>query len=154
MGKKVTPASVKGWQCRTHVRKLIEAFCEDCHLPVCIECIVTNRHKGHEILGLEEAAVKSKAVFGSLIDTKVKESASQVKEEMLDLKQVEELISTQKDSYTSQIKSVFLKIKKLLTTLETKILQQVETQYQEAIVSCKQVAATLDTMAQHLDTMR
>ena len=38
--------------CPLHDEKTVEAFCSECKHELCIECILTNRHKGHDMLSI------------------------------------------------------------------------------------------------------
>jgi hypothetical protein len=40
--------------CSVH-QKPIEAFCQTCGVLVCIDCILSNEHKGHILISIEEA---------------------------------------------------------------------------------------------------
>jgi hypothetical protein len=38
--------------CSSHIQKRIEAYCQDCKLTICMECILTQAHKNHEIVSI------------------------------------------------------------------------------------------------------
>ena len=40
--------------CNKHNKK-IEAFCENCKRILCIDCILNENHKNHEILAVDKA---------------------------------------------------------------------------------------------------
>ena len=44
--------------CRLHPTKKIEAFCEKDFKLLCIDCILSDRHKNHEIISIAKAAEK------------------------------------------------------------------------------------------------
>jgi len=95
-------------------------------------------------LGLAEAASKSANQFTTIVEGQVEPTAKMVTDELEDLKQVEVLLETQRESYTTQVQSVFLKIKKLLGTFEAKIISSIQSQYSMAVQSCKRLAETLN----------
>jgi len=39
-------------KCRAHTHKKVEAFCETCLQVLCIDCILKQGHKNHEMLSL------------------------------------------------------------------------------------------------------
>lgn len=43
-------------KCRVHPRKKIQAFCDNCRKVMCINCILDQSHKGHEMLDINVAA--------------------------------------------------------------------------------------------------
>ncbi|XP_006825924.1 uncharacterized protein LOC102807827 [Saccoglossus kowalevskii] len=47
----ITPVHV----CTSYHENPVKLYCEDCHVPTCLTCMTSN-HKGHEIVGLQEAA--------------------------------------------------------------------------------------------------
>jgi hypothetical protein len=95
-------------------------------------------------LGLAEAASKSANQFTTIVEGQVEPTAKMVTDELEDLKQVEVLLETQRESYTTQVQSVFLKIKKLLGTFEAKIISSIQGQYSMAVQSCKRLSETLN----------
>ena len=46
--------------CRLHAHKKIEAYCENCRQALCIDCILKQDHKSHEMVSLEVGAQKEK----------------------------------------------------------------------------------------------
>ena len=50
--------AASGFYCEHHPSKRVEAFCDNCNTPLCINCILTNMHKGHDIINIEQAQAK------------------------------------------------------------------------------------------------
>ena len=46
--------------CEAHSKKL-EAFCDSDKKMICIECILLENHRNHDIIGLEKAVAQEKA---------------------------------------------------------------------------------------------
>ena len=44
--------------CRLHPTKKMEAFCEKDFKLLCIDCILSDRHKNHEIISIAKASEK------------------------------------------------------------------------------------------------
>ena len=44
--------------CKLHPTKKIEAFCEKDFKLLCIDCILSDRHKNHEIVSIAKASEK------------------------------------------------------------------------------------------------
>lgn len=55
-------------QCESHGKK-IEAFCDLDKKLLCIDCILNENHKTHEIMPLEKACQKEKYVFDMSLKT-------------------------------------------------------------------------------------
>jgi hypothetical protein len=49
--------------CVEHHTKKIEVFCEDCLELLCIDCILTQKHKSHEIVSLEAGSGNQKVLI-------------------------------------------------------------------------------------------
>ena len=47
--------------CKIHPMKRIEAFCEKDFKLLCIDCILSERHKNHEIVSISKASEKHQA---------------------------------------------------------------------------------------------
>ena len=47
--------------CKLHPTKKIEAFCEKDFKLLCIDCILSDRHKNHEIISVAKAAERHSA---------------------------------------------------------------------------------------------
>jgi len=42
--------------CHTHPTEALKHFCQEDHMPVCLDCTITGDHKGHSIISLVDAA--------------------------------------------------------------------------------------------------
>lgn len=52
-------------KCRAHEHKKIEAFCENCKQLLCIQCILKQDHKSHEMVSLDVGSKREKEAFNS-----------------------------------------------------------------------------------------
>ena len=41
--------------CHTHPTEVLKHFCQEDHMPVCLDCTITGDHKGHSIISLVDA---------------------------------------------------------------------------------------------------
>ncbi len=63
----VDPLSMAGGPyCSAHPPKKIEAYCEQCRRPVCMQCILRENHKNHDILSLQDASAKERDNFAGM----------------------------------------------------------------------------------------
>ena len=53
--------TVQTQMCKIHPMKRIEAFCEKDFKLLCIDCILSERHKNHEIVSISKASEKHQA---------------------------------------------------------------------------------------------
>ena len=61
--------------CQTHLHKKMEAFCEDCTSPVCMDCILTQDHKGHEIVNIQTGSSRQRAWFEEKMKAAIEKKA-------------------------------------------------------------------------------
>jgi len=50
-------------KCDTHSSKSLEAYCMMCRELLCIDCILNDGHKNHDICAIEKAAEVEKSRF-------------------------------------------------------------------------------------------
>mmetsp|Transcript_17830 Transcript_17830/g.12787 ORF Transcript_17830/g.12787 Transcript_17830/m.12787 type:complete len:105 (+) Transcript_17830:271-585(+) len=60
--------------CDSHGKK-IEAFCDLDKKVLCIDCILNENHKSHEILSVEKACQKEKFLLGAALQGALKKEA-------------------------------------------------------------------------------
>ena len=53
----------------------MEAFCEDCSSPVCMDCILTQDHKGHEIVNIQTGSSRQRAWFEEKMKAAIEKKA-------------------------------------------------------------------------------
>ena len=56
--------------CNRHIANVqpIQAYCQECCQQLCIECILTNEHRGHHILSIQKAQSLCEKDFQSQYD--------------------------------------------------------------------------------------
>lgn len=65
--------------CTEHEGKGVEAFCSVCSIPLCIQCILTNEHKGHDMLSLQQAESHLRSILEQDLNLKVKPANEQLR---------------------------------------------------------------------------
>lgn len=88
-------------ECQIHTTKLCELHCEKCDIPICVQCVSSNKHKAHDVVDiLSYLNSKNKALqadlkeLGNFIYPKYQEIASSFPVQKAALKRnAEELIS-------------------------------------------------------------
>ena len=49
--------------CKMHLHKKVEAFCEYCKQVLCIDCILKQDHKSHEMVSIEIGSKQEKEFY-------------------------------------------------------------------------------------------
>ena len=117
------------WLCAAHSTELkrVEAFCSDCCLPLCMGCILTNRHTAHSIISLVEANRTLAEKVNSLFKTVLADG----------VKQVTKLA----ESLASQLSQLSGSETAFFESLERK-LEEVMTQVRQAFAEMREKAAS------------
>ncbi len=68
--------------CKTHKDKLINLFCENCHVPICQEC--TTEHHDHDLLSLQEMDAQYSQLLQGLV-SQTKPVISSLNESMVSI---------------------------------------------------------------------
>lgn len=57
--------------CSHHVGKKIEIFCDACKELLCIDCILTQKHKNHDMLSFQKGSEKERERFKALCESTI-----------------------------------------------------------------------------------
>nr|XP_011425261.2 tripartite motif-containing protein 45 [Crassostrea gigas] len=109
-------------ECQIHTTKLCELHCEQCDIPICVQCVSFTKHKAHDVVdGLSYFNSKNKALqadlkeLGNFIYPKYQEIASYFPVQKAALKRnAEELISAineQGEDWHREIDHIVRKLK-------------------------------------------
>lgn len=58
---KVVPFNLRGstTKCLEHSSKICERYCEQCNIPICVLCLFSKVHRGHEVVDLIKKSQKN-----------------------------------------------------------------------------------------------
>ncbi|XP_061177562.1 uncharacterized protein LOC133186325 [Saccostrea echinata] len=144
---KVVPYKQKGTtpkypRCQTHVGKLCELHCKECDLPVCLLCLASNFHKGHNLLNLlevnlsnQEAVEKDLDELLNSISPKYEEISAEIQREKTGLEKHYEKLTTvvikQGEDWHREINIIVNKQKFEIDEMKTKHLAALNKQEKE-----------------------
>ena len=130
-------------KCKFHQHKKIEAFCETCLQTLCIECILKQDHKTHEMLSVEEASKRQLENFISKANSSQKlnwELDSQILRIQSHLNSIEESARQEREKISQVFTEVRQKIVEREQLLKKRISDALDTQqalYKQRIQNLK-----------------
>lgn len=136
----LTPVAPK---CENHGKK-IEAFCDNDKKILCIDCILNENHKSHEILSLEKACLGEKQLFeASLANANSRESEVHNQIHRLNAHLSDLEVSANRNR--GDISAIFSEIRNKLIEREASIKRKIsETLEREQAAYKKKIAALQD----------
>nr|XP_022289483.1 E3 ubiquitin-protein ligase TRIM36-like isoform X2 [Crassostrea virginica] len=127
--------------CKKHLRKKCELYCKQCTNPICVQCISSQEHPGHEFMDLSEVVnrkkEKLKKSLQGLVSTtlpKYKEIASKIPNQKSYLRQTSDGLKTAIDDHGQKLhKKVDTIVNKLKSEVDQKVENQVLSLQEEEI---------------------
>ncbi|XP_056000287.1 tripartite motif-containing protein 2-like [Ostrea edulis] len=152
-------------ECPTHADKHCELYCEDCDVPVCINCVTTDKHRGHKISDiLEKLGSKTQGLQNDLeeLETRVypryEEMASDVQTEKANLETNYEQLTTaadqQEEIWHREITAIVNQVKSDIAEMKTKHMAALDKNTDEithSITELKQIILNLKAILESND---
>ncbi|XP_027758415.1 uncharacterized protein LOC114067291 [Empidonax traillii] len=108
-------------KCRQH-GKLLECFCAQDKVCICMLCSVLSSHKDHEIISLEEAFGRAQSVFPETL-REVKKYEAELDQSIANLLKQEKEVEVKQSLQREQLKSLFREISLQLEEKKSEILK-------------------------------
>jgi DNA anti-recombination protein RmuC len=127
--------------CAEHPSRPVEAFCAQCEQLLCIGCILTNQHKGHDMLPLEDALAIKKQAIRTELDKHVlpaNRSLKEIQEALTSAKaQMEQTYSSARQALYQQFSALHTQLEQLQTEMAKQLESEFEL-WQSAAVTLSQ----------------
>ncbi|XP_015731585.1 E3 ubiquitin-protein ligase TRIM8-like isoform X1 [Coturnix japonica] len=151
-----TGDSMEEWRCREH-GKVLEYFCQDERLFICVLCFMAGCHEGHKIVTLKVAHDMRMDDLPHAMD-KLQRYKSDVSVALEELQQNKNQIETSMKAVTSLVQSMFEAIKTQINKKEENILSDIQSRDQSQLAECakleKEMEEKRDELVQHLQTLQ
>eukprot|EP00105_Crassostrea_gigas_P010102 XP_011425264.1 PREDICTED: E3 ubiquitin-protein ligase TRIM63-like [Crassostrea gigas] len=150
-------------KCQEHTTKLCELHCEQCGIPVCVQCVSSKKHKAHDVEdilsyleGRNKALQADLEELGKLIYPKYQEIASSFPAQRVDLQRnTEELISAvnkRGDDWHREIDNIIRKLKSDIKETESEHLAFLKKQEYEINQTILEITHNIGELKELLDS--
>ncbi|XP_068134075.1 E3 ubiquitin/ISG15 ligase TRIM25-like [Hyperolius riggenbachi] len=129
-------------KCSIH-KKILEYYCTEDAVHVCVSCYVIGEHKGHQMESLEEAFEKKKKKMRKdlqTLATKIKE----VEERVQSLQKCQSRAQKQADGETEKVSSLFKDLRRRLDNLEKGVQGKISKQAEQVSILYSDVIRQLE----------
>ncbi|XP_050818693.1 tripartite motif-containing protein 29-like isoform X2 [Gopherus flavomarginatus] len=117
-------SSLQERKCGEH-GKLLECYCEDDLIFVCVICSIAGSHKGHSIITLKEEYDKELVVFSDTMEL-MQENKSAMNKTLEELQKSENQLQLNKKTLDAQLSNLFKEIKAEVDQKEKQILADIQ----------------------------
>ena len=142
-------AATREYMCETHKKK-VEAFCEDDLVLLCIDCILIDGHKAHDIRPVSQASEKERAGLQEDIDTanNLEESLNLMLSDIANFRaELGEKANSKREKVTSVFKEITNVIHERESTLKQNISNILEKEEDVLTTTASQIGEHLRSIA-------
>ncbi|XP_077303624.1 E3 ubiquitin-protein ligase TRIM39-like [Lithobates pipiens] len=132
-------------KCSIH-KKILEYFCSEDAVCLCVSCCLVGKHKGHEVELLEEALEKKKEKLRNILEkrTMTKETAEKNVQNLQDQKRKAQ---EKADDEKKRVTALYEDIRRQLEVQEQRVLSEISRQVEE-------VSQTVDDLIKQLEIQK
>lgn len=165
---KVVPLKQKGSTpdypiCSTHSKKYCELHCQECDIPICVQCVASQKHKGHEFVDMVTALETKKDVLQKdlrelekSIYPKYQDIASTIPLQKANMKVNSQNLITalnkQAEELHQEIDSIINKLKSDLDEMDTKYLALLNKEENDITHRTSEITQTIADLKKLLDS--
>ncbi|XP_040294512.1 E3 ubiquitin/ISG15 ligase TRIM25-like [Bufo bufo] len=134
--------SLQSRKCSTH-KKILEYYCTQDALCICVTCCLAGEHKGHKVEQLMDASNKKKEMLKTIL-TKMLAKRAEIKDRVQSLQERRRAVQERATGMTETITGLFEDLRRQLEDLEKRVLNVISTQEDQVSISVSDLIQQLE----------
>ncbi|XP_018428992.1 PREDICTED: E3 ubiquitin-protein ligase TRIM39-like [Nanorana parkeri] len=135
-------------KCSIH-KKLLEYYCSEDAVCLCVSCCLVGKHKGHEVELLEEAFKKKKEKLKGVLE-KLTMKREATEQNIQDLQDHKREVQTKEGDEKKRVSALFEDFRRQLEVQEQRVLSEISRQEEEVSLSVIDLTKQLETQKDEL----
>ncbi|KAM5127433.1 uncharacterized protein ACMZJ9_020647, partial [Mantella aurantiaca] len=116
-------SSLESRKCSVH-KKILEYYCTEDDICVCMSCFAIGGHKGHEMESLDEASGKKKETLRNVLQ-KLVTTREKTEERVRSLQEHRKKVEEEAAGDTERVTALFIDLSRRLEVLEKRVLREI-----------------------------
>ncbi|KAM5157515.1 E3 ubiquitin/ISG15 ligase TRIM25-like [Mantella aurantiaca] len=116
-------SSLESRKCSVH-KKILEYYCTEDDICVCMSCCMIGGHKGHEMESLDEASGKKKETLRNVLQ-KLVTTREKTEERVRSLQEHRRKVDEEAAGDTERVTALFIDLRRRLEVLEKRVLREI-----------------------------
>ncbi|KAM5126762.1 uncharacterized protein ACMZJ9_021150 [Mantella aurantiaca] len=135
-------SSLESRKCSVH-KKILEYYCTEDDICVCVSCFAIGGHKGHEMESLDEASGKKKETLRNVLQ-KLVTRREKTEERVRSLQEHRRKVEEEAAGDTERVTALFIDLRRRLEVLEKRVLREISGRAERDSMSIEEMIRDLE----------
>ncbi|KAM5126760.1 uncharacterized protein ACMZJ9_021147 [Mantella aurantiaca] len=135
-------SSLESRKCSVH-KKILEYYCTEDDICVCVSCFAIGGHKGHEMESLDEASGKKKETLRNVLQ-KLVTTREETEERVRSLQEHRRKVEEEAAGDTERVTALFIDLRRRLEVLEKRVLREISGRAERDSMSIEEMIRDLE----------
>uniref|UniRef100_A0A8C5WIZ5 Uncharacterized protein n=1 Tax=Leptobrachium leishanense TaxID=445787 RepID=A0A8C5WIZ5_9ANUR len=140
--------SLRNRKCSVH-KKVLEYYCCDDAACICVSCILTGEHRGHELETLNEASEKKKEKLRNILQ-KLTSQREEAEKRVRSLEELRRQVPGKAAGLTERVTALIRDIREQLEALEKRVLSEISRQEEQVSLRVSDLIRQLEIKKEEL----